>query len=527
MALWYYIEYICIYLYIFCFVLTRSQGITKELFMKRFAIVLLAVMLVVPLMFSCGDKDQAPVSESKEESETSEKVYKTPVKDMKDRSFNILCHDFSAGSKSILGYTGEVIYSEENPSSVDFAKKKVLQMTEDTYNCKIGGVLESTRSVTEIVQEQVQSGLQEYDMVFDCVTSLAPLVSSGMLADLTSIPTINLSDPWWDQNSVQDLSIAHKLYFVCGDINTYDNQGTWCMLFNKTLKNKLNIQEDFYELARSGQWNLDKFIEICRSGVTSNTNGDEVLDEFDRWAFGTECYNIYVHVVSAGEKIAEKNPETDLPYLNVAKKPEATFNVLDKVLDFYNDRSTVMVANAPPYINKGYPNVWEATTHKAFIEGRELFYMCGLINVPSFRVMEDEFGILPIPKFSKDQDEYYHTVSVVNMSALALPSNAKEIDDIGLIVSALSERSKEFVTPAYYDIQLKYRDSRDDESGEMLDLIFATRSFDIGASFNWGQILNQYYSMDRSTIASRFERVIDSIQIAMDDTINAILDSNE
>jgi hypothetical protein len=295
------------------------------------------------------------------------------------------------------------------------------------------------------------------------------------------------------------------------------------MLFNKTLKAKLGIEEDFYQLVRDKKWTFDKFKEICKNKITSDTSGDGILDENDLWAFGTEKYNIYVHVLASGQKISKKN-DNDIPYLTVAEEPEATYTILADILEFYNDENTVMVANTPKYEGKGFSNVWEATVHKAFIEGRELFYMCGLINSASFRVMEDEFGILPIPMYYDTQDRYYHTVSVGNASAMSIPVNTTDIADVGLIVSAIAKESKILVTPAYYDVQLKYRDSRDDESGEMLDLIFSTRTFDIANTYNWGGIRDKYTDINQTNIASRFETGLSAANIAMESFIEDILE---
>ncbi len=455
---------------------------------------------------------------SKEES-----IIKTEVKDMKGREFNVLCWHFGANSNSILGFTGEIMYAEENPSAVDEAKKLVVDRIESDYNCTINGELISTGSIPNIIKNQVTSGLHNYDIVFDSPFTTAKMVPEKLILDLNAVPNIDLSAPWWDQNAVKDFSIANKVYFACGDINTYDDQGTWCVLFNKTLKQKLGIEEDFYQLVRDDRWTYDKFVEICMSNVTANTNGDNVLDEKDTWAFGTERGNIYIQVVGACLKIVQKD-SNDIPYLTVEKEPEATFAILSDILEFYNDSNTVMVANAPPYTNKGFENVWEATVHKAFIEGRELFYMCGLINSAFFRVMEDEFGILPIPKNYQNHERYYHTVSTSNSSVMSIPEGIPDVGDVGLIVSAISEQSMNTVTPAYYDVQLKYRDSRDDESGEMLDLIFSTRTFDLGNTFVWGSIRDEYRSMSQSDIASRFERVMDSVSNAINNTVEKILE---
>ena len=490
----------------------------KEKTMKKLLVCLLAVFMLVPLLVACETGDEESSTASGGSVENSKVI--TPVKDLDGREIHVLCWDFGAGSNSILGYTGEIVYNEENPSSVDEAKKQVVDYVEETYNCTIVGDMTSTESVTDIIKTQVSSGLPYYDICFDSLGRTASLAIEKQLIDLKTISTIDLSAEWWDKNAVEDLSIDNKVYFTCGDINTYDDQGTWCVLFNKNLKQTLGIEEDFYTIAREGNWTWDTFKEICARDITADTTGDGAIDEFDRWAFGTETYNLYVQLVGAGQKIAGKT-DNDLPYLVAANEPEATYTILSDVIEFYNDNNTVMVANAPPYTNKGYTNVWEATVHKAFIEGRELFYMCGLINVASFRKMEDEFGILPIPKYYDTQDRYYHTVSKDNCTMMFVPEGTVDVDDVGLIISAISEQSMNYVTPAYYDVQLKYRDAKDDESGEMLDLIFASRTFDLGCAYNWGGILEPYMTLD-TNVASRFEAKISSAETAMNQMLEEL-----
>lgn len=494
--------------------------------MKKLLVCLLAVVMLVPLMAAC--ENEANVSDNSQISqlETDEFVQTTPVKDMEGREFRVLCWDWSAGSNSILGYTGEILYEEENPSSVDEAKKWVIDQVEELYNCEIGGdkVSDANNNVPTQVKNQALAGDEEtdYHIVFDSVRNIASLALEGYILDLKNISTIDLTASWWDKNAVNDLSIGGQVYFALGDINTYDDQGTWCMLFNKKLKEKYIPNVDLYDLARKGEWTWDKFNELITANqITNDSNGDGALDEKDTWAFGTEKYNMYVHVVSAGEKIAKKNSE-DIPYLTLSEETDKTYDILGKVLDLYMDNSNVLVADNDVYATKfATSNCWEETVHKAFIEGRELFYMCGLIHAASFRVMEDEFGILPIPKFYATQDRYYHTVSVGNSSAMCIPNGVQGVEDIGLIVSAIAELSEYKLTPAYYDVQLKYRDTRDDDSAEMLDIIFDTRTFDLGSAFNWGDLLTHYQQLNVN-YASRFDSALPSAESKLEEALELI-----
>lgn len=484
--------------------------------MKKILVAVITIALVLPFFSACNPKPE-------ETSEDSIDANAITVKDMDGRNFRVLCWDFGYGSKSILGYTGEVITNIEDSTSasvVDTAKQNVINLVQEDYNCTITGTVYAgiRADFTESIRNMVLSGSDDYDMIFDAYEYLAPFVTDDTLVDLNTIPTIDFTNEWWDQNAREDLSILNKLYFMCGDINTYDNDGTWCMLFNKNMLRDLNLDIDLYQLVKDDKWTFDKFTEICKSNITMDANGDGILDEKDIWAFGTETYNIYVHVVAGGQKIVKKDSD-DVPYFSIQN--EGTYNALGKAIEFYTDKNTVMVGNAHPYTQKGFANVWEETIHKAFIEDRELFYMCGLINVPSFREMVSDFGILPVPKMHPNQDRYYHTVSKANMTAMCIPQTVQNIDDIGIVIEALGKYSREIVTPAYYDIQLKYRDARDEDSSEMLDRIFASRTYDLGAAFNWGDTLTNYMVMDMNFV-SRFESIMGPAEVALENTLEKL-----
>ena len=489
--------------------------------MKKLLVCLLAFCVLVPFFSACGPKADGDKSVQLDETLTVKPI------DMNGETISILCKNFGAGSKSILGYTGEIIYSEENPSTVDEAKREVVEYMEGVYNCNIEGrIINTGEDISQIISNQISAGLRDYDIYFDSFTNAASMALAGYTLDLNTVPNIDLKDEWWDANAVEDLSMNGKLYFVCGDINTYDDQGTFCMFFNKTLKTKLGAIKDidFYELASSGKWTFDKFKEICvESQATYDQNGDGTQDEKDQWAFGTELFNIYAHTVAAGYKIAQKNEVTDLPYLTISQETAGTYKILQAVTEFYRSKDVMVADTADMKVKFPNDTCWDETVHKSFVEGRELFYLGGLFNAASFRQMNDEIGILPIPKGSSSQNRYYHTVSHGNASFMFLPINIKndELEMLGTFLSGLSELSKKKVTYEYREVQLKYRDARDSESEEMLNIIFNTRTFDLGAAFNWGNILERYTRIDGNP-ASNFSGIKLMAESKLKETLKAL-----
>ncbi len=504
--------------------------------MKKCVCALIALIMSVSVLTACNNGDgvgnesknqeneSAAVSgsvsdESSEASEDGNKPYgwNLPVRDMDNREFRVLCREFGAGSASILGFNGEVIqrpdFDEQTADMVDIEKYHVRREIEDRYNCTITGELSSASQgdFNNIVKSCVLTGEPHYDMVFDAYGFMYTIIAEDMYADIASIDSIDLSNPWWDQNAVRDLSICKKLYFICGDINTYDNDGTWVIYYNKELAAKVIPDVNFYSLVENNEWTFDKFAQIVRM-VSSDTDGVDGMSEFDTWGLGTESYNAFVHMLASGRKIAQKD-ENDVPYLDFQN--DGMYTVMDKIMTFYSDNDNVLVANR---FSGKYSNPWEETIIKAFRDGRELFYMGGLINMVGFRTIDFNFGILPIPKHTAEQDNYYHSVSIHNMSCLGIPATTDDYDDLGLIIEALGAESKNKVTPVYYDKCMKSMYVRDEEDEAMLDIIFDSRCFDLGSVFNWGGILGEFMNIN-TNFASRFDAIADAAQAQLEETL--------
>lgn len=68
--------------------------------------------------------------------------------------------------------------------------------------------------------------------------------------------------------------------------------------------------------------------------------------------------------------------------------------------------------------------------------------------------------------------------------------------------------SRDTVRHAYFDVTITNKTIRDEESAEMLDLIFSTRIYDLGFIFNWGSmgyLLESVYP-DAGTFISKYEK---------------------
>lgn len=92
--------------------------------------------------------------------------------------------------------------------------------------------------------------------------------------------------------------------------------------------------------------------------------------------------------------------------------------------------------------------------------------------------METYFGIIPYPKYDEEQKDYCARVSYYMPPMIPITNTNLEL--VGAVLEEANYRAKKNITPAYYDITLKGKYSRDPESISMLDLIFSSRVIDLG-----------------------------------------------
>jgi hypothetical protein len=120
-----------------------------------------------------------------------------------------------------------------------------------------------------------------------------------------------------------------------------------------------------------------------------------------------------------------------------------------------------------------------------FSANKALFMTTQIGVIEELRNMETEFGILPYPKFNSEQKEYAHYVDG-HAPLMAIPTSVQDVERVGIISEALSYESYKYLRPAYYDILLNTKYTRDEESSEMLDIILASQVYDFGYVYdNW------------------------------------------
>ncbi len=308
----------------------------------------------------------------------------------------------------------------------------------------------------------------------------------NLIYNLSEVPNLDLSQPYWANKLNQSITLGGEQYTAIGayDVNVMDL--TYAMVFNK----EMVIANDFtspYELVKNGTWTSDTMLEMMLD-VVSDLNGDGKMDENDNYGFLSHAKQVSPNFwIAAGEMSILKDAD-DRPVINMTA--ERFVDVFNKTFDITWEAGTWFSQSIS---NTDVPD----DNIKIFSEGRALFMDVSLFHLELLRDMEADFGIIPYPKYDEMQAEYYSRVSYY--WATVVPTTNGHLDMTGAILEALNCESANVVTPAYYEVALKTKVSRDEDSAAMLDLILENRVVDIGDTILCADIRDGFiYSMFRT-----------------------------
>ena len=254
--------------------------------------------------------------------------------------------------------------------------------------------------------------------------------------------------------------------FRCRSRNLLDNDCTYLLFFNKKLISDYDMEEP-YQLVRDGKWTIDVFSQMCQN-ISADLNGDGEMNESDRWGYVTTDKGSNTFFYGSDLKYVYFD-DNNVPVLqpNIDK----ITSVLDKVVGILG--RTHQVSFIPGHHSVG---------KTIFEEDRSLFYGEVLSYVGGLREMESEFGILPIPKYDEAQENYY-TYCESNSSTATIP-NLGNTETAALILEAMAIQSYINVTPAYYEVAIQRKYSRDEDSVEMLDIALENRVYDMARIYS-------------------------------------------
>jgi ABC-type glycerol-3-phosphate transport system substrate-binding protein len=377
-------------------------------------------------------------------------------------------------------YYSDIVFEQSPPDVLDAAVHNRNRFIENQFEINITTLdVEITQTHRES-RRIINSGMDVYDMGFipTMVSQqfIGALVTEGLFYDLNDLYYLNLEEPWWNQVMRKQAEINGRLYYASNDINISTLQGIMCIYFNKFMMDNLQIPLP-YDLVREGAWTFDALHEYMRAGA--NLNGAE---HFSIAADTTAVYGLVSHdfsanalIMGAGERFIAMDDE-GYPYF--ALGTERFFSVIDKINDMFRGEPGL-------YRHGNYPGNHE-DSNQIFLRGNAMMVLADLNAATHiFRDMDDDFGIVPIPKFEERQENYFNMHAHYSAVTTVVPHNVAEPDLVSAVLDAWAYKSYKDVTPVFFDLSVSYKGLRDEDSIEMLQIIRAYGSVDMGVAYGW------------------------------------------
>ncbi len=364
------------------------------------------------------------------------------------------------------GKTTDQYLEEDSDDPVESAVYKRNKTVEGMYNIEIVATESSNSDGENDALNSILAGDDAYDIIFPHTGHAFTYAVQGSLVNLNEVMSIHMEKPWWSQDIIDSFNVNDKLYIIDGDISMHRLEYAMCLYFNKRIFDELGIEYP-YDLVEDGEWTFDEFEDIVKQGA-KDLNGDGVLNpEDDQFGYVAKEWQAPIAIIyTGGQKIYDKNEE-GIPELTL-NSPK-TIDIYDTFFDLCEHESTFLHLTDSP---KNY------TGPDLFSNGRAMFSDGNLGQAKSLRSMEDDFGILPLPKYEYDDD--YATIVNGHAHVAIMPVTVEDYEKTGSIIEALCAIGSRDVLPAFYDVSLKTKFTRDNESEEMIDIIRDSIIYDLG-----------------------------------------------
>ena len=488
--------------------------------MKRSILILLLFALLLSAVVSCGSTvENTPAGTTDTQSATEPEETEAPgipepdlpQKDYGGADFTILAHMGESASYKELFIAADTMDGEIVNDTV-FNRNILI---EDKFNINWNVIPDDKAWTT--ARNLIFAGDSSFDVIDTQANQMSSLATDGYLFNFLDLDYVNLDAPYWSEGVAKDLTVGDTLYLMPNDLSMRFMDSTRFCYFNKRLAADYELG-DLYDVVYADKWTLDNFLETVRM-VSADTNGDGVYDEADTYGMLTESSQMVGNFITAsGIHLTETDKEGNITVTCITEKTEA---LLAKMKDaLYNVQWAKDFEDLPQKVT-GFAHVYNYG-RSLFAAGQFLFVQNGLNIISQFREMEDDFGVLPMPKYDEAQEGYYHRADPYSL-LFALPKTLADPERAGIVMEYGGWLSNKMVFPAYYETTILQKRVRDERDIDMLTLIRQSSRYEITEIFNIGirSILTSAYK--NGNLMSSYEKEKTSIEKKLETLSESLL----
>ena len=431
----------------------------------RFLCAILALLMLLPAVVSCGDKKTPAESQSGSAEEGDDKYRDNlPVLDYGGEQINFV-------SRSLDWYANEITVETGDTSDiVDMAVWNREQVVEarlniDLVNAMIDGEgKEGYYVVTDEIRTDIMAGTNNYDIGVNNVHHTVEFANEGLFWDMNKVPNVELTQPYYSQHFNDRATVSGRLYAVTGDAMLTYIKFAFATFFNRNMAEEYKVP-DLYQTVLDGKWTIEYQSTLVKDLWVDGPNGDNKKSADDTFGFITN------NVIGVDPYLSA----FDIPMIkkNAAGKLEIVIDT-DKVTNMLKTINTLFWQSSGVFVAPHEADDHELiTAAQAFAQDRALFmtnrlYIC---EDTTMRNMESLYGIIPMPKYNEDQQQYYsdcHALYSVCVVSSAVPESRLAM--VGATVECFFSESDD-CRYRLFDEALKIKYQSTEKTGKMLDII--------------------------------------------------------
>lgn len=363
---------------------------------------------------------------------------------------------------------------------------------------------------TTKLKNSVLAGDHDYDLCFSTILggTLGTIANDGVLANLCDVPGLSLNEKWWSGLLYDSLRINGNMYFTTGDISPILYVSPAALFVNVRAMEDYSIKDDIYSLVLDGKWTVDKVASMVMQ-YNNDLDGDGIMHTGTDF-FGYVCAPITLTsnalLVGAGIDLSSNSGDG----ISVDLANENVVNTVEKLRTLITD---MKFDHADDIVNK------------AFVQGRTIIcqHFLGTAQLDNVRNMDNDFIVAPLAKYDESQENYRSLLNAWNACYIGIPTNA-DLDFVGTVTEALAYYSYKNIRPKCYELFLKEKMMRNEESTKMVDIIFESAYIDFNALYDFGGVCgkleNAIFKGDDSLIST-----ITSLQPSIDSAVEKLIEA--
>lgn len=342
-----------------------------------------------------------------------------------------------------------------------------------------------TTNVTSYVQNDIISGNNEFDLLLVYPHEALSMYQRGLYVDQNQISTLNFDNPWWEASFNEEVNVGNVKYVTYNQSNLILYSGFYLFAFNKSLI-EANGLESPYELVEQNRWTWDTAYSMMQE-IATDMNQDGVPSAADGDILGLVGHVNHSQnlILSSGETIAQRDADGTLTYSGLTDRYR---NAFEKYTNYFIASPEAALAGTNPSGFLGYTSTSGLANYiNYFNEGKSLFLTTGTSEIMDIRNSGVEYGIVVVPKYEADQQEFITPV-YKGVDGFAVPhrGTAEELAVIGTVMETLGAYSYNNLIDIHISNVLHYRAANDPVARDMITLAYSNPMIDVSLANNFG-----------------------------------------